>query len=260
MKTFLLFGVLVYVGLGLFLYLGQRDFIYFPVRALSSGFEQQLFEHDGEKIKATVLNRGRQKAVIYFGGNAENVDYNAENFSRLFPNYTLYLVKYRGYGGSSGKPTEAGLYADALFIYDAIGANHDEISVMGRSLGSAIATYLAVERAVERLVLITPFDSILSVAQSQYPIYPVGLLLMDRYDSYSRASRIKSETLIIAAQNDRIIHRRHTDQLMEGFSIDPLFHVIEGVGHNDLSSNPRYHALLGEFMRANVVSRESASR
>ncbi len=251
MKMLLLSGVVLYLGLGLYLYLGQRDFIYFPVHSVDSPFEQRLFEHDGEKIKATVLNKGKRKVILYFGGNAENVDYNVGSFTSLFPDYTLYLVKYRGYGGSSGKPTEKGLNADALFIYDAIVADHDEVSVMGRSLGSGVATYLAGEREVKKLVLITPFDSILRVAQSRYPIYPVSLLLKDQYDSYGRTGRIKADTLVIAAQYDRIIQMAHTERLVEGFSKDLRFEVIEGVGHNDLSSNPRYHVLLNEFMQAN---------
>ena len=158
------------------------------------------------------------------------------------------MIKYRGYAGSTGEPTEEGLYSDALHIYDEIKGNHDQVSVLGRSLGSAVATYLASKREVHKLVLITPFDSILSVAQSQYPIFPVSILLKDHYDSLSRVSSISSETLVIAAAEDRIIEMHHTERLVEGFSKDVLFEIIQGVGHNNISRNPRYFGLIREFI------------
>ena len=248
MKTLILTGIFLYFGTGLYLYLVQRDFIYFPVHSSASEYEQRIFENDGYQIKATVLNKGNTKAIIYFGGNAENVDYNSEAFSQLFTDHTIYLVKYRGYSGSTGKPTEEGLYSDALHIYDEIIDKHNQVTVLGRSLGSAVATYLASKRDVHKLVLITPFDSILSIAKSQYPIYPVSLLLKDHYDSYSRVNSISSEILVIAAAEDRIIQRQHTQRLIEGFSKDIEFEVIEGVGHNDISRNPRYFGVMKEFI------------
>ena len=248
MKSIFLSGMLIYFGIGLYLYLEQRDFIYFPVHPTKSDLAERIFENDGHKIKASMLNIGSKKAIIYFGGNAENVEYNAESFSSLFLEYTVYLVKYRGYGGSTGKPSEDAIYSDAVHIYDVIRNDHDEVSVIGRSLGSAVATYVAAERDIHKLVLITPFDSIQSIAQSQFPIYPMGLLLKDKHDSYSRAKKIKAETLVIAAGKDRVIGMSHTKRLIEGFSSKVLFQVIEGADHNNISVAPRFYGVLGEFM------------
>jgi pimeloyl-ACP methyl ester carboxylesterase len=225
----------------------QRSFIYFPVPLTHSGLPEKTFEHDGHTIKVSILNNTKSKAIIYFGGNAENVEYNATAFSKLFSEYAVYLVKYRGYGGSSGTPSEQAIYSDALHIYDIISDSYEEISIIGRSLGSAVATYVASGRDIEKLVLITPFDSIQSIAQSQFPIYPVSLLLKDKYDSYSQVKDIKAETMIIAAENDKIIDISHTMRLMEGFTSGVLFHVIKDTGHNDISNNPAYHSLLGDF-------------
>lgn len=248
MKRLFFLGVFLYLGIGFYLYLAQRDFMYFPVRSTANNLKERTFENDGHKIKATVLNSGNQKAIIYFGGNAENVESNAEVFSDLFSEYSLYLVKYRGYGGSTGEPTEEGIYSDALYIYETIREAHNEVSIIGRSLGSAVATYVASQKDVSKLVLVTPFDSAQSIAQSQFPIYPISVLLRDKHDSYSRAGDIRAETLVIAAEKDRVIGMRHTKRLLEGFSFDVSFHVIKGVGHNNLSSNPRYYLVLRDFL------------
>ena len=248
MKSIILALVLIYLGLGLFLYLAQRSFIYFPVPAGLSNDEEVTFKSDGQQIKATVLNPGNRKSIIYFGGNAEGVAYNADSFTEMFADYTVYLVHYRGYGGSSGEPTEQGIYSDALHIYDVVKTRHDGVSVIGRSLGSAVATHLASERDVQKLILITPFDSAQALAQSQFPVYPMSLLLKDKHDSLSRAGRIKSEVMVIAAAEDKVIPMRHTTRLLEGFSQEVKFHVIEGAGHNDLSDTPKYSVLLHEFM------------
>ena len=234
--------------MGLYLYLVQRNFIYFPVPELQAGLSAEIYQNQGEKIKVFVLNQGKSQALIYFGGNAENVAYSADNFSRLFPQYTIYLVNYRGYGGSTGEPTEQGLYSDALYIYDQIADSYQSISVMGRSLGTAVATYVASERELRKLVLITPFDSIESIAKSQYPIFPVSILLKDKHDSYSRAKDIQADTLVIAAESDRIITMPHTERLIEGFKTDVQFEVIVGAGHNDISEFPEYRKFLNQFL------------
>lgn len=248
MKSLFLSAIFIYLGTGFYLYLVQRDFIYFPVQATNSTLQQRLFKNDGHVIKASVLNRGNDKAIIYFGGNAEVVEFNAVTFSRLFSNYTVYLVNYRGYGGSTGEPTEEGIYSDALHVHEMISKEHGKVSIIGRSLGSAVATYVASKRVVHKLVLITPFDSIQNVAQSLYPIYPMSILLKDKHDSFSRVKAISAETLVIAAEQDRIIEMDHTRRLVEGFDKEVLFHVIKGAGHNDISAYPGYVGVLGDFM------------
>lgn len=247
MKNIVIALVLIYLGVGLYLYLKQRSFIYFPTPMTSNGLDEQIFEIETQKIKVTVLNRGQQQAIIYFGGNAESVDDNAEQFLRLFSNYTVYLVKYRGFSGSTGSPSENVIYSDALYIYDELSPSHADISLIGRSLGTGVATYVAVKRPIEKLLLITPYDSVQSVAQSRYPIYPINILLKDKFDSYSRAKHITAKTLVIAAEQDNIIERVHTERLLKGFTQPVQFEVIQGVGHNDITYHSAYEMLLRQF-------------
>lgn len=242
--------LMAYFGLGVYLYLAQRSFMYFPVAenpARDASFE--FFTHDGESLKVWVVGRGTDRAAIYFGGNAEDVYYNADGFRSALPNHTVYLVNYRGYGGSSGSPTEAGLFADALGLYDALREKHSQIAVVGRSLGAGVATYLASERTVHRLVLATPHDSAVAVAQGMYPVYPVSLLLKDRYDSVAYAPKIQTPTLIVVAEHDRIIPRKHSDRLAEAFSPGLVEQVVvSGAGHNGLSGHQQYWDEFGRFL------------
>src|SRR5260370_41081884 len=90
-------------------------------------------------------------ALIYFGGNAEDVSLNMPSLSAGFPDSAIYLLHYRGYGGSSGRPSEGALFADALTLFDQVHSKHPDVDVVGRSLGSGIAVYVASLRPVTRL-------------------------------------------------------------------------------------------------------------
>lgn len=248
MKSILLTILVLYIGIGTFLFFWQRSFIYMPVAPFQSNLPEKIIVNEGHRIKISILNEGKRNAIIYFGGNAENVEHNADEFSQLLEKHTVYLLKYRGYSGSTGQPSEDAIYSDAAKTYDIVKTKHDEISIIGRSLGSAVATYVASEKEVKKLVLVTPFDSIQNVAQSRFPLYPMRLLLWDKHDSYSRADKIKSETLVIAAMQDKIIHISHTERLIEGFTSDVLFKVIEDTGHNNISEHPEYREALGDFL------------
>jgi pimeloyl-ACP methyl ester carboxylesterase len=196
------------------------------------------------------VNPGREKAVIYFGGNAEAVARNAPVFARVFRDATVYLMNYRGYGGSQGRPSEETLYRDALVLYDHVRGKHDHVSAIGRSIGSGIATYLAAERELARLVLITPFDSLESVASSHYPVYPMSLMLRDKYDSISRVPRIREQTLILIAGNDRIVMPFHAHELAAAFPPGQLTKVVlPGAGHNSVSSSDDYYTLIRDFLQ-----------
>lgn len=240
----------LYLGFGALLFVMQRSFIYFPSAPVNHGYEEVVFENEGETSKTLLLNKGNKRAILYFGGNAESVAFNATEFEGQFPGYSVYLVNYRGYGGSSGNPSESALYSDALYIYDTLSPGYASISIIGRSLGSGIATYIASMRNVEKLILVTPFDSIQSVAQKQYPFYPMSVLLKDKYNSAQRASVIHANVLILAAEKDRVIGRAHTENLIKAFDKDrPRVVFIEGADHNDISNFPGYYRSINDFLK-----------
>jgi pimeloyl-ACP methyl ester carboxylesterase len=236
----------VLVGAVLFFY--QRKLIYFPTANIPHNYEQLQLTHENVTLEIIVLNQGKKEAILYFGGNAEAVVYSAEDFLSVFPLQTVYLLNYRGYGGSSGQPSEAGIFADALFLFDKVLDKQAIISVIGRSLGSGVATYLASKRPVEKMALISPFDSITSVAQNIYMIFPVFLMLLDKYDSISRVKEIEAKTIILVAEHDEVIPRKHSQRLIDEFPPEQIsVKIIADSGHNDISNKVEYYQHLKDF-------------
>jgi len=247
MKSFLLTVCLIYLGICLALFVLQRKILYFPVPALISGalpmnVEEISFETDGQILRGWLVNKGSAKALVYYGGNAENIEQNIEFFKSINTDYTIYLIPYRGYGNSSGTPSEKKLYQDALHIFDQLNKQHLSLSLMGRSLGTGVATYVAAQRKVEHLILVTPFDSIENVASNIYWMLPVSLLLQDKYDSLERASLITADDiLVLIAEQDEVIPRARTENLVKQLAsrkFESL--VIKGAGHNDISLYPEF--------------------
>ncbi len=165
----------LYAGLCLLVFLTQRSQIYYPVReSAAPGATPMLFARDGAEIKVWTVERPGPAALLYFGGNAEDVGASIGLFARRLPNHSLYFVNYRGYGGSTGRPSEDALVRDAVALYDHVRATHSEVSVVGRSLGSGVAVQLASGRDVSRLALVTPFDSLVNVARPTSSGFPSG--------------------------------------------------------------------------------------
>ncbi|MEZ8099057.1 alpha/beta hydrolase [Vibrio bivalvicida] len=251
MKSLLITVVVSYLLIALTIYSLQRRLMYFPQPASNVYGEMNTsFIVDGIQRHGWVLNEGYAKALIYYGGNAESIEANIPLFKAVIPNYTIYLIPYRGYGNDSGTPTEKVLYSDAMQIFQSVESKHDSISLMGRSLGSGIATYIAAHREVDKLILVTPFDSIENVVKDIYWMFPVSWLLEDKYQSADRAKDITAQTYIFIAEEDRVITRARTEQLVTKFSdqlIDVI--VISGAGHNTISQFPSYGAELKRLLR-----------
>jgi hypothetical protein len=243
-------AAVAYLALCAWVYATQRAQIYFPTPpSVAPGARTLWLEHAAGRTQVLVVARPGPAALLYFGGNAEDVAANVDRFAAALPRHSLFLVHYRGYGGSSGRPSEAALREDALALFDHVRRDHAEIAVVGRSLGSGLAVQLASARPVARLALVTPFDSLVNVARTYFRWLPVGLLLKDRYDSAAHARDVQAPVLIVAAAEDEIIPRARTEALAAAF--DPgqvAVEVVPGVGHNTLDLSPRYLAALREFL------------
>lgn len=231
--SILLLMLAVYAAVCALVFFRQRSMIYFP-QAFEGGTVLTL--GGGARVGVTLHEQPGSSAVIYFGGNAEAVAYSLPELQSAFPNQALYLMHYRGYGATPGEPTEAGLFADAQALYDHVRAQHPQVTLVGRSLGSGIATRLAGEKPVDRLVLVTPYDSMAEAASHHFPWLPVRLLLRDRYDSASYAAKVNAPTTIFAAERDEVIPRASSEALYRSFRPGlASFHIVPGVGHNDIS-------------------------
>jgi pimeloyl-ACP methyl ester carboxylesterase len=128
--------------------------------------------------------------------------------------------------------------------------------VIGRSLGSGVAVHLASSRPVERLVLVTAFDSLVNVARVYFRWLPVGILLRDRYDSVAMAREVTAPVLIVIAAEDEIIPRARSESLAAAFATGQAkVVVVPGVGHNTLDLSPAYLGAVRVFLRGGAGAR-----
>ena len=245
------FAVIGYASLCAVMYVSQRSMIYYPQpRAVTAPDSTLKLPVDGAVVVVTVRPLDSPKAIVYFGGNGEDVSQNLDSFAEAFPDQALYLMHYRGYGGSTGQPTERANVADGLALFEKVRALHTEVTIIGRSLGSGVAVQLASRVAASRLVLITPFDSIVELGADMYPLLPVRLLAQDTYESGKFAPGIDITTTIIMAENDEVIPRASTEKLLSRFNPGlARMTIIEGVGHNDLGSSKKYLETLQATLR-----------
>lgn len=244
--SFVLLLALAYALLCLALYVFQRALIYHPQpRRAPPSTPSFMLEATGASVQVTTRAMLGADAVLYFGGNAEDVAGSLPSLAQAFPAHALHLMHYRGWGASSGKPTEAALVDDAHRLFDHVQRTHPSITVVGRSLGSGVAVQLAASRPVARLVLVTPYDSVASLAAAQFPWVPVRWLLEDRFDSVAHAPTLAAATTVVIAARDEVIARRHSDALVAALPRDTTrVHVIEGAGHNTIHVAPAYAPLL----------------
>jgi pimeloyl-ACP methyl ester carboxylesterase len=245
----MLIGLAAYLAACLYLFTFQRDFIYFPPEsAMLRPPVTSTLAVPGALLKVSERPLPGSRAVIYLGGNAEDVSASLPLLERAFPDRALYLLHYRGYAGSTGTPTEDALVADALALFDRVAAIHGnsgDIVLIGRSLGSGIAIQVASQRPVAKLVLVTPYDSLQDLAAEQFPLFPVRWLLQDKYESWRYAPRIKAPTVILAAGRDEIIPASSTQLLLSRFPPGvATMKVIDGADHNSISDSAAYPSLL----------------
>ena len=230
-----------YLGLCVILFVMQRSLIYFPQpSALRSPATFKLPVAEAEVVASVRPHEG-PKALLYFGGNAEDVSLSLPSFSRDFPEHAIYLLHYRGYGGSSGTPSEEAIQKDALALFDAVHAKHPEVVVVGRSVGSGVAVRLASQRHVSRLVLVTPYYSLAELAARLHPYIPVRWLLLDKFESWRYAPRVVAPTVLVVAENDEIVPQASAERLYASFGKGvATLKIIAGATHNTISESPRY--------------------
>jgi pimeloyl-ACP methyl ester carboxylesterase len=255
--------VVLYLVLTAYLYMAQDNMV-FHRRGLSGPVPATV---DGESIENIELpvggsncvrgwlrrtNHGeKQRLVIYFGGNAEEVSHLLYD-PAILKGWSLALTNYRGYGQSDGKPEEKALFEDSLQIYDYYANRNDMdkdcIVVMGRSLGTGVATFLASKRQARAVILISPYDSLADVAKRQYPFVPVDLILKHRFDSCSYAPSVKAPVLGIIGSTDTVIRPGHSFRLLRKWGGPTEVHKLTGLGHNGLLESPETWQCIEKFL------------
>ena len=253
----------VALGFPVLIYFLQDRLIFFPqpiaqdpLKANTGAAIEEVSLVTGDKIRLhgwlvkAAPTQTPAPMLIYFGGNAEEVSWLASTGGQ-YAGWSLLMLNYRGYGRSEGKPGEAALFADALQIYDyALSrAQGGRVAVMGRSLGSGVAVYLAAQRPVKGVILVSPYDSIESVAKGIYPYLPIGLMLKHRFDSLSRVPQIKVPLMCLVGSADSVIPRPHSERLYAAWGGPRQWREFRGADHNSLAAEQGYWQAIAAFLR-----------
>ncbi|HYN22723.1 MAG TPA: hypothetical protein VE078_17315 [Thermoanaerobaculia bacterium] len=226
-----------------------QDWLLFPRWAMGNGTvllpaaaERLTLEvSSGEKLVGVHLPadpppREEASLILGFGGNAWNADTLAIYLRSVFPDRNIVAFHYRGYAPSTGRPSATALLQDTLLIHDHLVATlaPDRIVAVGLSIGAGPAAYLASQRPIAGLILITPFDSLKALAREHYPWAPVGLLLRHRMEIADTLVASQAPVALISAERDTIVPARRTEPLREAAGNLVLDRVIMDAGHNDL--------------------------
>jgi fermentation-respiration switch protein FrsA (DUF1100 family) len=236
---------IVWLFLGIILFVFQSQFVYFPFRRLAASPDQiglsyetvYFTTEDGLKLHGWYVPAAHPRASVLI-------------FNRLAVD--SFIIDYRGYGLSEGKPTEAGTYRDALAAWRYLtvkrGIPATRILVFGESLGGAIGTWLATQIRPAGLILQSPFTSIRDMAREHYPFWPVSLLLRIHYPTLDRIRAIKCPILIAHSRTDEIVPFVQGERLFKAAREPKRFLELSG-GHNDgvLVTGKPYVASLDGF-------------
>jgi len=210
--------VLVYLFVTLGLYVFQRNLLYHPTENNYSGDRLTV---NIEKIKITNEDNiellawyhkkdiKKYKTILYLHGNAgslENRIHKINHFDDI--NINFLLLSWRGFNGNAGKPTEQGLYQDARSAVKWLmnqGVIEENIIIYGESLGTGVATEIAQNKNFAGIILESPFTSMVAAGKSKYPIFPIKLLLKDKYESDKKIKKIISPILVMHGEADKIV-------------------------------------------------------
>ena len=240
--------VLIYLVAIATLYLKQREILFHPSGKTATTQGEFI---DGD-IWVEIRNRGREKAVVYLGGNDENYWIPPDSLADALPEYTIYLLHYPGYGKSGGTPSQKSIFRAVTKLYEHIESRHTSISAIGRSLGSGPAIYLASRKRIDRLILVTPYHSILSLAKERYPIFPIEAICKDPFPSHNYAKSVDSDTLVILASEDSVVPHDSSIALIKSFERDDIEMVtIPDTNHGDITSNPAFYSIVSKFLSEN---------
>ena len=264
----------VYLAMLALLYVRQRELV-FPrdatradiAQAGLAGIEEvTLTAADGERLVAWIVPpRAGKPVLLYFHGNAGNLGRpgRISRFKALTEDGAgLFAVSYRGYGGSTGSPTEEGLHLDARAAYGAAAERFGAAQLIGygESLGTGVVLKLAAEVPLTAVVLEAPYLSTVAVAQGIYPYVPVRLLMLDPLDSQAVIGRVRVPLLVLHGERDRVIPFAQGEALYGLANPPKRFLRFPRGGHEDLpahGSMPEIRRFLGDVARGGLTGAES---
>ncbi len=256
MIKILLLGVIAYFLFCTFFFFFKWKLIFFPRKGnpfYSHPWRENRvsIKRDNVSIDGWFLRKDVSPVVLYLGGNAEDVSLHLEQADK-FP-ASLYLVNYPGYNGHDGKPSEKAIFRSALATYDYLtneqNVSPDSIYLMGRSIGSPVAAYVAKNRKVKGLILVTPFDKLSNVAKRVFFSYPFLWVIRHHLDTVQYLKDVDAKTLVIVAGRDEVVPPSSTENLvkfLEGRGA--LIITFPKADHQNVSDFDSYQTLISDFV------------
>jgi len=236
----------IYAGLAVFLFFFQSRLIYFPTREIIAtpdqiglSYESVSFKApDGVKLSGWFIPADSPRGVVIFcHGNAGNISHRLESveiFHRL--RLSTLIFDYRGYGASEGNPSEEGSYLDAKgawnYLIEHKGLAPSDIILFGRSLGGAVAAWLARQYTPKTLIIESAFTSVPDLAGELYFYLPVKLLCRYKYNTLAAVKEVRCPVLIVHSQEDKVVPFSHGSRLFKAAREPKAFLEISG-SHNE---------------------------
>ncbi len=258
----LLFGLVLLNG---FMYLQQPSMTFFPYATFEQtpaewGHEYEdvyLDTEDGSRLHGWYIPRqDAVQTLLFFHGNAGNISHRGDSveiFHRLGLN--VFIIDYRGFGKSTGKPDEQGLYKDARtawrYLIEDRGVDQQDIILFGRSLGGVVAAELATRVQPGGLIIESTFSSARDVANTLFPILSRLVFLRYDFNTVAHVKQVRSPVLVLHSPDDEIIPFHLGEKIYQAANQPKSFFKMRG-GHNDgfVMSQPDYELALGEFVSA----------
>jgi uncharacterized protein len=260
-------GVVINIAVALALFVAfvkylEAHSVFFPQRFMDAtpqaaglAFEDVYFSTSpGIRLNAWFIPATESRStVLFFHGNAGNIGHRLEKLKILHElGVSVLILDYRGYGKSQGKPSEAGLYADAQAAYDYLLTVRNipakNIVLFGESLGGAVAVELAARVPVAAIITEMTFSTIRDVGRHYYPFVPAWLLA-DRFNSLVKIGRVKVPKLFIVSKVDEVIPYALEEKLFKQ-AIEPKRLVVLNGSHNEgfMECRREYVLALKEFL------------
>src|SRR3989344_4967186 len=244
-RMFLLF-LLIYFGFGIVLFVFQAKYIYYPAK---TDFQDCPSFKNADRIsfgssRGYLTKRSQEKVIVFYHGNAGRAcdrDYLDSSFAEQ--NYSTLFVEYSGYGEKGNNPSMPKLLKNIDDTIDFLKTqNFKEIVVVGESVGVGPATYHASRSGVHKLILITAYNNLASVAFSHYPVYPMHLLLLNNFTPDAWLAHYKGEVSIILAENDEVIPNKLGRKLYDDIPSDlKKMYIVKNAGHNTIYEKEEFY-------------------
>jgi len=276
-NIFLLPILLIVVGVGIVFYpFIENSIIFHPDRQLDdnpSNWELfykdvQFLTPDGLKLHGWFFPLSEESPILIFcHGNAGNISHRIENVNFLVKKgISVFLFSYRGYGKSSGSPSEKGIYIDGIAAYDYLTDVEkippERIAVFGRSLGGSVATEIALQRKVRCMIIESTFTSIKDMAKTIFPFFVFSPFLPHHYNTICKIANVNIPKLIIHGDNDEIVPFSMGKKLFSQTPEPKLFLPIHEAGHNDtyvVGGEKYFDAIVGFISRPQTFGNDKVA-